>query len=172
MGMSLRFSRLATGCLVVAAVLLIAGRAWAVFFPLGPSQDDWGLKYDVEVKAAEGDKVNVLFTLADEGRLKPLLSVTLVAFSNPDYDGSRSVLANAPIVMKPNKDGKLTGQAQISKELVDRAQIRILTLSVDGKRQTAGAASYYLPLKKFLNKAPVAASPSSRRASARSASDG
>jgi hypothetical protein len=36
--------------------------------------------------------------------------------------------------------------------------IRILTLTVDGRRQTAGAAYYDIPLKKFLNKAPVAAS--------------
>jgi hypothetical protein len=138
--MSLRLSRLATSCLVVAAVLLVAGRCFAVFFPLGPSQDDWGLKYEVEVKSSEasataGDKVNVLFTLADEGRLKPINSATLVAFSKPDYDGSRSVLAHAPIVLKPNKDGKLAGQAQISKELLDRAQVQILTLSVDGPRR-------------------------------------
>ena len=136
-----------------------AGRCWAVFYPLGPSQDEWGLKYEGEVSATAGDKVNVLFTLADEGRLKPIESATLVAFSKPDYDGSRSVLANAPIALKPNKAGKLAGQAQISKELAGRAQIRILTLSVNGKRQTAGLASYYIPLQKFLNKAPVAASP-------------
>jgi hypothetical protein len=157
--MNLRLSRLATSCLVVAAFLVIAGRCCAVYFPLGPSQDEWGLKYEVQASATAGDKVNVLFTLADEGRLKPINSATLVAFSKPDYDGSRSVLAHAPIVLKLNKDGKLAGQAQISKELLDRAQVQILTLSVDGKRQTAGAASYYIPLKKFLTKAPVAASP-------------
>jgi hypothetical protein len=170
--MSLRFSRLATSCLVVAAVLLIAGPCFAVFFPLGPSQDDWGLKYDIEASATAGDKVNVHFTLADEGRLKPILSATLVAFSNPDYDGSRSVLAHAPFALKPTKDGKLAGQAQISKELLDRAQVQILTLSVDGKRQTAGAASYYIPLKKFLNKAPTAASPAGPGDGSRSARDG
>jgi hypothetical protein len=156
--MNLRLSRLATSGLVVAAVLLIAERCFAVFFPLGPSKDEWGLKYEVEASATAEGKVNVLFTLADEGRLKPIHSATLVAFSNPDYDGSRSVLADTPIVLKPNKAGKLAGQAQINKELVDRAQIRILTLSVNGKRQT-GLASYYIPLKKFLNKAPVSASP-------------
>lgn len=118
------------------------------------------MKYDVEVTATSEDKLNILFTLADEGRLKPLYSATLVAFSNPGYDGGRSYLVNAPLVLKPNKQGKLAGQAQISKEFIDRAQIRILTLSVDGKRQTAGAASYYIPLKRFLNKAPAAASTS------------
>jgi hypothetical protein len=151
--------------LVVAAVLLIAGRCWAVFIPLGPSQDDWGLKYEVKLTAADGDKVNVHFTLADEGRLKPIFTTTVVAFSDPGYDGSRTFLAQSPIELKPTKDGKLVGQTQIRKEFVERAQIRILTLSVDGKRQTAGAASYYIPLKRFLSKAPVAAAPSAPESS-------
>lgn len=157
--MGLRFSRWATGLFVVAAVLLMAGYAWATYFPLGPSPDDWGMKFVVELTAAEGDKVNVHFTLTDEGRLKPIHSATVVAFSKPDYDGGRSYLVNAPIVLKPTKDGKLGGQAQMSKEFVEIAQIRILTLSVDSKRQTAGAASYYIPLQKFLSKTPVATTP-------------
>jgi hypothetical protein len=157
--MSFRFSRLAMGVLVVAAVFLMSGRSWAVFYSLGPSKDEWGLKYDVEVNAADGDKLNVLFTLADEGRLKPIYSATVVAFSNPNSDGGRTYLVNAPIDLKSTKDGKLTGQAQIRKEFADRAMIRILTLTVDGRRQTSGANYYDIPLKKFLNKAPVAASP-------------
>jgi hypothetical protein len=159
--MSFRFSRLATGVLVVAAVILMSGRSWAVFYSLGPSKDEWGLKYDVEVSAAEGDKLNVLFRLADEGRLKPIYSATVVAFSNPNSDGGRTYLVNAPIDLKSTKDGKLTGQAQMRKEFADRAKIRILTLMVDGRRQTSGAAYYDIPRKKFLNKAPVAASPQS-----------
>ena len=101
--------------------------------------------------------MNVHFTLKDQGRLKPVYTTTLVAFSDPGYDGSRTFLAQTPITMKPTKDGQLVGQSQISQELLDRAQIRILTLSVDGQRQTGGAASYYIPLKRFLTKAPVAA---------------
>ncbi|WP_254510866.1 hypothetical protein [Anatilimnocola floriformis] len=156
--MNLRLSRTAASLLVIAAALLIAGRCWAVFVPLGSSPDEWGLKYDMKVTAAEGDKVNVLFTLADEGRLKPVYTITLVAF-HQNYDGSRTYLAQAPIAMKPTKDGGLEGQTQVSKEVIDRTQIRILTLSVDGKRQNV-AASYYIPLKRFLTKAPAATSPS------------
>jgi hypothetical protein len=149
------------GVLVVAAVVLMAGRCWAVFYPLGPSKDEWGLKYDVEVNAADGDKLNVLFRLADEGRLKPIYSATVVALSNPNRDGGRTYLVKAPIDLKSTQDGKLTGQAQIRKEFADRATIQILTLTFDGRRQTAGAKLYDIPLKKFLNKAPVAASPQS-----------
>ena len=148
--MNLRFSRLATGALVVAAVALVPGSSWAVFYPLGPSKDEWGLKYEVEVNAADGDKLNVRFTLADEGRLKPIYSATVVAFSNPrSNDGS--YLVKAQIDLKPTKDGKLTGQVQIPKRLADRAQIRILTQTFDGRWQTAGAKLYDIPLKKFLS---------------------
>jgi hypothetical protein len=137
----------------------MSGRCWAVYYALGPSKDEWGLKYNVEVNAAEKDKLNVLFTLADEGRLKPIYSATVVAFSNPNRDGGRTYLVQELIEFKTTKDGKLAGQAQIRKEFADRAMIRILTLTVDGRRQTAGAAYYDIPLKKFLTKAPVAASP-------------
>ena len=148
--MNLRFSRLATGALVVVAAALMPGRSWAVFYPLGPSKDEWGLKYEVEVNAADGDQLNVRFTLADQGRLKPIYSATVVAFSNPiNNDGS--YLVKTQIDLKPTKDGKLTGQVQIPKRLADRAQIRILTQTFDGRWQTAGARLYDIPLKKFLS---------------------
>jgi hypothetical protein len=158
--MSIRLSRLATGVLVVAAVVLMSGRSWAVYFGLGPSKDEWKLKYDVDVNAVDGDTLTVVFTLADEGRLKPIYSIDLVAFSKQtDSQGGRSYDVKAPIQLKTTKDGKRAGQVQIRKEFVDRAMIRILTLTVDGQRQQAGAAYYDIPLKKFLNNAPTAASP-------------
>jgi hypothetical protein len=82
----------------------------------------------------------------------------VIAFSNPDRDGARSYLAKAPIDLKPAAGGKLTGQAPLRKELIDRAMIRILTLTFDGRRHSS--ASYYdIPLKKFLKPAAVAAAP-------------
>jgi hypothetical protein len=161
--MNLRCSRLArifckTGVWVVAAVVLMPGNSWAVFYPLGPSKDEWGLKYEVEVSAADSDMLNVRFTLADQGRLKPIYSATVVAFSNPSSNDGRYLL-KAQIDLKPNKDGKLTGQVQIPKRLADRAQIRILTQTFDGRWQTAGARLYDIPLRKFLSSPGVAASP-------------
>ena len=153
-----RFSSLAIGALVVAAVVLMPGRSWAVFYPLGPSSDEWGLKYDLAVNATSGDELNVAFTLSDAGRLKPIYSITVVAFSKPHRDGGRSYLVKTPIKLKTTKDGKLAGQVQIRTEYADIAMLRILTLKVDGRRQTAGAAYYDIPLKKFLNKASMAAS--------------
>ena len=156
--MSFRFPPLATGVLVVVAVVVMSSSIWAHFYELGPSKDEWGLKYDGEVTAASGDKLNVLFTLADQGRLKSIYSVSVVAFSDLRRDGGRTYLLNTTFDLKPTKDGKLTGQLQIGKEFADRAMIRILTQTFDGKPQTAGARYYQISLKKFMKKAPVAAS--------------
>lgn len=156
--MSFRFSPLATGVLVVVAVVLMSSRSWAYFYELGPSKDEWGLKYEAEVSPANGDKLDVIFTLADQGRLKPIYSVSVIAFSDLRSDGGRTYLLKAPIDLKPTKDGKLTGQVQVGKEFANRAMIRILTQTFDGQPQTAGARYYDIPLKKFLKKAPAAAS--------------
>jgi hypothetical protein len=158
--MSIRFSRVATGMLVVAAIVLMSQLSWAIYYGLGPSKDEWGLKYDVEVIDAGSDTLTVVFTLADEGRLKPFYSLELVAFNKQaDSQGRRSYDVKAPIELKPTKDGKRAGQVQIPKETVDRAKIRILTRMVDGKQQPSGGAYYDIPIAKYLKKAPAVASP-------------
>ena len=143
----------------VTAVVLMSSCSWAHWHKLGPSKDEWGLKYDGGVDAANADKLNVHFTIADQGRLKPIHSVFVMAFSNPDQSGAH--LLNAPITLKLTKDGKLTGQVEVGKKYADRAVIRIFTLTVDDRSQMAGpmaGARYYdIPLKKFLKKAPLAA---------------
>ena len=153
--MSFRFSPRTTGLLVVVALALMSGLAWAHFYELGPSKDEWGLKYDAEVTAVGGDKLKVTFTLADQGRLKPIYSVSVVAFSDLRPGGGRAYLLNTAFDLKPTKDGKLTGELQIDKKFTDRAMIRIMTLTFDGKPQTAGARYYQMPVKKFIKKAPA-----------------
>lgn len=157
--MNVRLSRLALSLLVVAAVVLMSGHSWAVFFPLGASKDEWGLKYDLQVTDAGDDKLNVLFTLADAGRLKPIHSATVVAFSAPDYTGGQSYLVKERIKLQPTKEGSRVGQVQIPKKFFHIAMIRILTLRVDGRPQTAGAAYYDIPLRSFLTKTPPTAAP-------------
>ena len=157
--MSIRLSSLATAVLVVAAIVLMSGRSWAIYDVLGPSKDEWGLKYDVQVNDAGGNTVTVVFTLADEGRLKPFSSIELFAFSKEtDNQGGHAYDVKAPIELKTTKDGRRAGQVQIRKELVDRARIRILTKMVDGNPQQPGFAAYEIPISKFLSKAPAAAS--------------
>jgi hypothetical protein len=163
--MGLRFLRRATGLLVVTTVVLMTSLSWAHWYDLGPSKDEWGVKYQGEVEAANGDKLNVRFTLADHGRLKPIHSVFVMALSNPDHSGSRTYLLKVPITLNQTTDGELTGQVEVGKEFANRAVIRIFTYTVDGRSQmagpTAGARYYDIPLQEFLKKAPLAASPQS-----------
>jgi hypothetical protein len=156
--MNFRLSRLAKGVLVVAAIVLMSERSWAIRNGLPPSKDEWGLKYDVAVSDGDGDMLTVVFTLADEGRLKPFYSLDLVAFSKPDGQNGRSYDFSEPIKLKPTDDGKRVGQVQIPKKFLDRAQIRIISLMVNGKRQPSGGVFYDIPIAKYLNKAPAAAS--------------
>ena len=164
--MGLRFSRLATGVLVVTAVLLMTNRSRAHWYDLGPSKDEWGVKYQGEVDASSGDKLNVSFTLADQGRLQPIHSVWVMALSDPGPGGSRTYLLKTPLPLKRTEDGTLTGQVEVSKAFAGRAVIRIFTYRVDGRSQmvgpTAGARYYDIPLTKFLKQAQPAASPASR----------
>ncbi len=120
------------------------------------------MKYDVAIFDAEGDKLTIVFTLADEGRLKPIYSIDLVAFSRQtDSQGGRSYDVMEPIELKPTQDGKRVGQVQIRKEFVDRAKIRLITLTFDGKRQPSGGAFYDIPIQKYLNRtsSPSVAAP-------------
>ena len=127
--MFFRFLPRATGLFVVIAVVLMTSRSWAHWYALGPSKDEWGLKYDGEVDSADGGKLIVRFTIADHGRLKPIHSVFVMAFSNSNRTGTNLVKTN--IEMKPTKEGKLTGQVEVAKEFADRAVIRIFTMTVD-----------------------------------------
>ncbi len=164
--MSIRSSLWAKGILAVAALVLMAGQGWAIYYGLPFSKDEWGLKYDVEVHEADSDTVNVVFTLADEGRLKPLYSIDLVAFSKQtDPQGGRSYDVKEPIKLKSNEDGKRVGQVQMRKEFLDRAKIRILTQMVDGKRQPSGGAYIDIPIAKYWKKssgAPLASPPAAK----------
>src|ERR1043165_1988844 len=115
--MSIR-SRVAAGMLLTAMVL-VSGRSWAIYNVLGPSKDEWGSKYDVQVNDAGGDTVTVVFTVADEGRMKPFYSVELIAM-NPQTDnqGGHSYDVKSPITLKATKDGQRTGEVQIKKEFL------------------------------------------------------
>lgn len=169
--MNMGLSRWSTGMLVIAAVVMMSSRCWAIREGLGPSKDEWGMKYDVAIHDADGDKLTIVFTLADEGRLKPFDSIELVVFSKQtDSQGGRSYDVLERIELKATKDGKREGQVQVRKDFADRAHFRIITHRVDGQQKPSGGAYYNIPLAKYRNQAPVAASSDSAPPAARSAS--
>lgn len=147
-----RFSRLATGLLAFAAIALVCGQVWAIYYALGPSKDEWGLKYGVTAEEAGADTV-IKFTLADEGRLRPIHSVTLAILDKQNSTpNSQRFEVKGRLDLKPTADGKRMGQMQLRKDLVDRAMIRILTQRVDGRYQPS-AAYYDIPVAKHLQEA-------------------
>ena len=150
--------------LVVAAIALMCEHGWAIRLGLGASKDDWNLAYEVVIKDIDGNHVTVVFTLADEGRLKPVDSIDVVAFSKQtDNQGGRTYDVMTPIVLVSTQDGKRVGEAQIDKRFLDRAKIRIITHMVDGKRQPSGGAFYDIPIGKYSHKATAAATPATIR---------
>jgi hypothetical protein len=164
MGMSTKFSRLVTEILVVAAMLLTSGRSWAIYNVLGPSKDEWGVKYDVEVKDTGRDMVTVVFTLADEGRLKPFYSVEVIAMNKEtDSQGGHAYDVKEKIVLKPAEDGRRVGEVKMRKEFLDHAQIRMLSDKFDNQPQQ-WLVNYETPIKRFLDKepAPIASPPGAK----------
>jgi hypothetical protein len=152
--MGSRLSRVLTAMLVVAATLLMSGRSWAIFNVLGPSKDEWGLKYDVQVSDAGRDKVNIVFILAGEGRLKPIYSIELIALSkDTDSEGGHSYDVKQKFALKPTADGRRVGRLQMRREFLDRAQIRILTDRFDGHPQR-WFVSYEVPISRFFHRVP------------------
>lgn len=157
--MDFRQSASGIGIVVWAAMLLAPTSAWAVYFPLKPSSDDWGMKYEIVLGDVDDEQVSVTFTLTSAGRLTPIHSATVVAFSQPLSDGGRSYLVKSPLDLKVASDGSARAEVLIPKKHVEKSKIRILTLHVDGRRQTAGAAYYDLPLKKPAKEESVAKAP-------------
>ncbi|REK10774.1 MAG: hypothetical protein DWQ37_15125 [Planctomycetota bacterium] len=150
---------------LVAALVLMADRSWAIRYKLPGSSEAWGLKYDVEVEDTGSDTLRVTFTLADEGRLKPIHSIDLVAFSKQrDRQGGRAYDVNEPIKFKPSGDGAREGTVTFPKKFADEAKIRIITLTVDGQRRAPNAGAYYdIPISDYLKKTPEVASPPARK---------
>lgn len=156
--MNIRLSRKSVGLLALAAIAMLPGLCWAIFYDLGPSKDEWGLKYNVSISDAAGDQVNIVFTLASEGRLKPFQALNVIAFSDADNERRSTYDVRVPIELKVNNEGKRVGQVQLPKKQADKAKIRIIAASVDGKRYKS-AWYYDIPLKKYLGKDATIASP-------------
>lgn len=154
--------RFGAGLLAVAALALTSESACAIYYSLGPSKDEWGLKYEVAVEDAGAGMVTVKFTLLDEGRLKPVHSVSLsVLDKQHSTANARRFNVVGRLEFKTTPDGKRVGQIKLRKDQVDLGNLQVLTQRVDGKFQSAGAAYYDIPLAKHLNDAdsPAVASP-------------
>lgn len=126
--MGMQTSRLSL--MVLTALVLTGGRAWAIEGILGQTKEELKLKYDVTVVDHYTGRVTVVLTIADEGRIKPLDSVDLMI---PMEKGQGSVDLMVSLATR-EVDGKRAARVHLKKEWAERAQIWLKTSSFDGKR--------------------------------------
>jgi len=138
--------RLRLPLILLAATMLSANIAWALGFGLGETKEELKLDYQVEVTDHGTGRVTVVFTLADEGRLKPLQSVDLVI---PSEDGSNHVDMSLSLALR-EEDGKQVARIHLLKTLAERAEIQLKTRHIDGKEELLTWYYHSIPLAEYL----------------------
>jgi hypothetical protein len=163
--MRMRTLRWSAVLLVAAVTFWTADRAWGEGFSLGQTKDELKLKYDVAVQDHGTGRVTVVFTLADEGRLKPLEAVQLVVpAQEQNADGSHWMDLVVSIDMSETDGDKRVGRVHLLKGLAERAEIQLNTHTMDGKLDRFTRLHHVIPIARYLKDAPAAATRQSARA--------
>jgi hypothetical protein len=140
-----------------ATIVWTAGRALGIGFILGETKEELKLRYDVSVQDHGTGRVTVVFTLADEGRLKPLDEVQLVIpGQEKNKDGGHWMDLVVSIDMTKIDGGKRVGRVHIRKELAKRAEIQLNTHTMDGKLDPLTRLHHVIPIAKYMDGAPAA----------------
>ena len=97
-------------------------------------------------------RVTAVFTLEDEGRLKPLDEVQLVIpGQEKNADGGHWMDLVVSIDMKEtDRGGKRVGRVHILRTLAERAEIQLNTHTMDGKLDPLTRLHHVIPLAKHL----------------------
>jgi hypothetical protein len=143
----------------VVATFAAAIATWAAVAVIDESKDNkeqFKLQYDVAVHDGGKGSVNVTFTLADEGRLKPLFDIGLyVPSEKVEKDGGRYADLSLSLATR-TVDGKKVASFELRKDWAQRAQIQLMTVTLDGKRQqSTGSTAYVIPVAKYLDNKPM-----------------
>jgi hypothetical protein len=92
-------------------------------------------------------RVTVVFTLADEGRLKPLDEVELVIPAEEENeDGGRWMDLAVSVDMAEIEDGKRVGRVHLRQDLAERAEIRLNTHTMDGQMDPLTRLHHVIPI--------------------------
>jgi hypothetical protein len=134
------------------ALLAFACAARAVVGVLNESKEQLKLQYDVAVRDSGKGSVSVTFTLADEGRLKPIFDIGLyVPAEKVDKDGGRYADLFLSLATRM-VDGKKVASFDLRKDWAQRAEIQLMTVTLDGKRQQrTGSMSYVIRVAQYLD---------------------
>ena len=154
--------RLPAVLLALLVCYFAADRAWGIGFHLRETKDDLRLKYEVTVQDHKTGRVTVVFTLADEGRLKPLDEVQLVVPAREkNNDGSHWMDLVVSIDMVKSDGGKRVGRVHLLKELAERAEIQLNTHTMDGNMDGLTRLHHVIPIASYLNNVPKENTPPS-----------
>jgi hypothetical protein len=110
--------------------------------------------------------VTVEFTLADEGRLKPVDAVELEIPAPVAKDGSQVPDLAVPMELKQSNDGKRVARFEIRKDWAERAQIWLTTNWFDGKQLVMTRYHYMIPVARYLKDGAAAPAPAKPAAAA------
>lgn len=136
-----------------------AGAGRKAGFELRETKEELKLGYDVRVSDNGGGRTSVTFTLADEGRIKPITSVQ-VAVPSADKSGYFDVVAT----LSPfERDGKKVYVLQLTRDLTERGELDLVTQTMDGKRMVMEWAYHRVPLGPALKAARPSQPPAEKK---------
>jgi hypothetical protein len=139
---------------LVGVVALVTNRVCAMRPILGETKDQLKLKYDVSIRDLGNGRVWIIFTLADEGRLKPIRSVDLqIPGKDPDANGGVAPDLALSLAMSSAKDGGTMTQFELSKEFCERAEIWLQAPKLDGNLIMDSGGIHRIPLADYLKNA-------------------
>ncbi|MEZ5943153.1 MAG: hypothetical protein R3C18_17300 [Planctomycetaceae bacterium] len=141
------------GASLLAMVVVVGScqQANAIGFPLSESKEELKLKYEVEVTDHGTDRVTVVFTLEDEGRMKPLDEVQFyIPAQEKNANGGYYADLVVSIEMREMEDGKRRGRVHILRELAERGEIWLNTHHMDGEVTPLTRWHHIIPVAKHL----------------------
>jgi len=147
----MRMLRWSVGSLVVAVLVLSAGRAAGIGFVLSETKDELKLKYDVAVQDHQSGRVTIVFTLADEGRLRPLDAVKFsIPSQKKESDGSYYYDLVIAVDMVATGNGTRVGRVHLLKEWAERGEISLDTHALDGKTDPLTRLHHRIPIADYM----------------------
>lgn len=139
---------------MIIALLMVAQAVSAAGVILSETKEQLKLQYDVAIDQ-RASQVAVTFTLADEGRLKPITGVYLcIPTEKAEKNGGRYADLYVPLAMT-TVAGKQVVNFELTEEWARRAEIQLITLTLEGKQAAPGQRTspsylYSMPLAKYL----------------------
>lgn len=142
----------------LAICLGLAGNsAYGIGFVLGETREQLKLDYTVAVTDHGTDRVTIVFTLADEGRLAPLDAVRMVIpAEKKNSDGSYWMDLTVAVDMQPQSDGTRVGRIHLRRDWASRGEIQLDTHTMDGKVDPLTRLHHVIPLKDAVTNAAKA----------------